>query len=72
MPNGKSPRRNGEKMISEYFNTKHGKVRAKRTQNNASYSYYLGRNFIGVNNPDRYEFGATQEEAEYLAESFNK
>lgn len=54
-------------MKNTYFETKQGKVRPKWTSNNASYSYYLGREFIGVNNPDRFDFGATQEEAEELA-----
>ena len=52
---------------SIYFETSLGRVRAKWTSNNASYSYYLGREFIGVNNPDRHEFGTSLEEAEELA-----
>ena len=33
---------------SQYFYTPSGKVRARFTMNNANYSYYLGRKFIGV------------------------
>jgi hypothetical protein len=50
-----------------YFETEHGKVRSRWTENNASYSYYLGRKFIGVNNPDRHGYGPTKEEAIELA-----
>jgi hypothetical protein len=55
-----------------YFETTHGRVRAKWTVNNASYSYYLGRKFIGVNNPDRHGYGPTHDEAEELAMWHNK
>lgn len=58
-------------MDNIYFETSFGRVRCKFTMNNASYSYYKGREFIGVNNPDRHPYGGSLEEAEELANDFN-
>jgi hypothetical protein len=58
-------------MESTYFETSLGRVRCKFTVNNASYSYYKGREFIGVNNPDgRFIYGGSLEEAEELIKDY--